>query len=274
MIVKQEDGGRKRMIKEDEVIYQTLSVTRSGLAAESRPRVQFNGEWLSEFGFENGVLIQALPEWEGLVFNLCDKNITYSELYRGTRERGGTLNRAYISGTRTQKGVTFVTTGRHISRSGLKCGDALIAKCEYGCIRVRKVNGNIRLINVAKTKRPYTNEPAPMVFLLGDWLGEIGFAPDILMTVASEPGIITFTAYEKAVIYSEIVKYARQNKMQLVQVSTKEGSPLITLTGNRITNAGFSLGDIFLAEYEYGVIKLQKLEPERFGFAEAESRRE
>jgi len=216
-------------------------------------------------------LIQALPEPEGLVFNLCNTNINYSELYNATKEKGGTLNRAYISNQRFLNGLTFVTTGQHIYKSGLTFGDALIAKCEHGRIRVRKVKGNVRLINVARTKRPYTNESTPMVFLLGDWLTDIGFASDTLMTVASEPGCITFIAYDKAIIYSEIVKYARKNKMQLIQVSTKEGAPLITLTGNRITNAGFSLGDIFAAEYEYGSIKLQKFDPERFGFPEVEN---
>jgi len=222
-------------------------------------------------GFVNSTLVQSLPEQNGLVFNLCDKNINYSELYNETKEKGGTLNRAYISNTRTIKGPTFVTTGQHIYKSGLEFGDALIAKYEYGRIRVRKVSGNVRLINVARTKKPYTGEPIPAVFLLGDWLNDIGFTPDTLMTAASEPGCITFTAHNKAVIYSDIVKYARQNKMKLIQVSTKDGAPLITLTGNCVGNAGFSLGDIFSANYEYGVIKLQKLDPRRFGFPEAEN---
>ena len=269
MILNQEDGGRKRVLQENGAVYQVLTVHRSGLAENSRPRIQMCGDWLTEMGFNNGVLIQSLPEPDGLVFNLCDKNINYSDLYNKTKEEGGALNRAYISNQRTLKGLTFVTTGQHIYKSGLKFGDSLLAKCEPGCIRVRKINGNIRLINVARTKRPYTNEPAPMVFLLGEWLNEIGFEPDTLLTVASDPGCITFTAHNKAVVYSEIVKFARKNKMQLMQVSKKDGSsPLITLSGNRITNAGFSLGDIFAAEYEYGVIRLQKLDPQRFGFPE------
>jgi len=271
MILNQEDGGRKRLIEEDGAIYQVLSVSRNGLAANSRPRIQIVGDWLNEMGFVNGVLVQTLPKPDGIVFNLCDKNINYSELYNATREKGGTLNRVYICNERTRSGTALVTTGKHLLKGGLELGDECIAKCEYGCIRVRKVKGNVRLINVARTKRPYTNEPTPMVFLLGEWLADIGFASDTLITVASEPGCITFTAHNKAVIYSEIVKYARKNKMQLVQVSTKESTPLITLTGNRITNAGFSLGDIFAAEYEYGSIKLQKFDPERFGFPEVES---
>jgi len=268
MILNQEDGGRKRLIEGDGVIYQVLSVTRSGRVTDRRPRIQVEGNWLTEMGFVSGVLVQALPEQDGLVFNLCDKNITYSELYNETKEKSGALNRAYISNTRTHRGLTFVTTGQPIHKGGLTFGDALVAKCEYGRIRVRKINGNIRLVNVARMKKPGTGEPTPKVFLLGDWLNNISFTSNTLVTVATEPGCITFTAHDKAVIYSEIVKYARQNKMQLIQVSTKDGSPLINVQGLCATRAGFDLGDIFAAEYENGSIKLKRFDPQRFGFPE------
>ena len=268
MILNQEDGGRKRLIEGDGAIYQVLNVTRSGRLKNSRPRIQIVGDWLTEMGFVDGVLVQALPEPDGLVFNLCDKNITYSELYKETTEKSGLLNRAYISNSRTLKGLTYVTTGQHIYKGGLKSGDAVVAKCEYGRIRVRKIKENIRLVNVARMKKPHTGEPMPRVFLLGNWLNDIGFASDTLVTIATELGCITFTAYDKAVIYSEIVKYARQNKMQLIQVSTKYSSPLISVQGLCATRAGFDLGDIFAAEYEYGSIKLKRFDPQRFGFPE------
>jgi len=266
MTSMQENNERPRLPEEDAVVYQIITVQRNGLAVDSRPRIQFTGDWLLRMGFVSGALVQTLPEQDGFVFNLCDENIKYSELFHSTKEKGGTLIRLYIADQRTQKGPALVTTGKHIYSGGLKMGDTCIARCEYGRIRVRKVSGNIRLINVARTKDPHTGEPVPMVFMFGDWLNDIGFTCDTLMTVASEPGCITFTAHNKAVVYSEIVKFARKNKMQLVQVSTKDGAPHITLTGSRIVNAGFSLGDIFAAEYEYGSIRLQKLDPLRFGF--------
>ena len=266
MILNQEEGGRKRLLKEDGAIYQVINIHRNGLATNSRPRIQIVGDWLTDIGFINGALVQTLPEPDGVVFNLCNENINYSELHHATKEKGGTLIRVYICNERTRAGTALVSTGRHLLKGGLELGDACIAKCEHGCIRIRKVSGNVRLVNVARTKKPRTNEPAPMVFLLGDWLNDIGFTSDTLMTVAAEDNSITFTAHNKAVVYSEVVKYARQHKMQLMQVSTKDGVPLITLTGSRVVKAGFSLGDIFAAEYEHGVITLQKLNPQRFGF--------
>ena len=272
MILNQEDGGRKRLIEEDGAMYQVLNVTRSGFAVDSRPRIQITGDWLTELGFVKSALVQALPEPDGLVLNLCNKNINYSELYNETIEKGGALNRMYISNQRTRKGLTLVITGQHIYRGGLKHGDSLLAKCEYGRIRVRKVSGNIRLINVAKTQNDYTKKALPMVYLFGEWLNDIGFPTDTLVTVKPESGCITFTAHDKAIIYSELVRLARKEKMRLIQVSTRYCSaevpeaPLISVTGSCVERAGFVLGDIFAAEYEYGVIKLQKLVPEKFGF--------
>jgi len=274
MIINQEEGGRIRIIKEDGAIYQVIAITRSGRAVDSRPRIQITGDWLTELGFVKSALVQALPEPDGLVMNLCDKNVNYSELYNETREKGGALNRMYISNQRTRKGLTLVVTGQHIYKGGLKHGDALLAKCEYGRIRVRKVNGNVRLINISKAQDDYTKKALPMVYLFGEWLNDIGFPIDTLVTAKPEPDCITFTAHDKAIIYSELVRLARKEKMRLIQVSTRYCSaevpeaPLISVTGSCVERAGFVLGDIFAAEYEYGVIKLQKLEPKRFGFPE------
>ena len=265
---KRKYNGVTEIRNENGAIFQIMTVQRNGRADSTRPRIQFNGDWLPEMGFVNGALIQSLPEPNGFVFNLCNYNTgTYSDLFDYTRRQGGTLVRAYLNTDNNQ--ARFVTTGSHIYKSGLVLGDNLVAKCEYGRIRVRKITGNVRLVYVSRSKQPRTGEPVPMVFLLGDWLEEIGFASDTLVTVAAEPGCITFKAHSKAIIYSEVVKYARQHKMQLQQVSIKDGSPLITHTGKRVIAAGFRLGEVFVAEYEYGIIKLKKLEPEQFGFPAA-----
>ena len=247
--------------------YHLLNVQRTGLAADNRPRLQFCGDWLTEMGFVNGALVQSLPETDGLVFNLCDKNINYSDLYNATKEKGGKLNRAYISNTRTMKGLVFVTTGWHITKGGLQYGDNLVAKYEYGCIRVRKTGEHIHLFHVGNIKKAHTGESEPRIWLHGDWMNEIGFAPDTLVTVAAAPDCITFTACEKAVVYSDVVRFARKNKMKLTQVATTSyGQPLINMKGSHIDRAGFACDDMIAACYAYGEIKLQKFDPQKFGF--------
>jgi hypothetical protein len=248
------------------MIYQTFKVQRNGLAANSRPRIRIVGEWLPEMGFVSGALAQVLPETDELVFNLSNENINYSELYHSTKELGGSLVRLHVEKQSAAGCPALITTGNHIYRAGLHLGDACIAKCEHGRISVRKVVGNVRLVNVARDKNERTGEPMPKVWICGDWLNSIGFTLGTLVTAAAEPNRITFAAHDMAVVYSDIVRIARRNKLRLLQVSEKGGLPLINFKGEHVDRAGFALGDILAADYEHGMIKLQKLDPRRFGF--------
>ena len=248
------------------MIFQLLSVQKNGLKSDTRPRIQIVGDWLLELGFVNGALAQTIPEKDGFLFKLCNENINYSELYHSTREQGGTLIRVCITDERTRKGLTLVTTGRHILKGGLVLGDKLIAKCEYGCIKVRKISGNVRLVHVARTKHEYTGEPIPKLWLCGDWLNDLGFTADTLVTAHSEPNCITFTAHSKEIIYSDVVKFARKNKLRLIQVATKLGAPVINFGGAYIDHAEFGLDDILSIEYEQNFLKLQKFDPQKFNF--------
>jgi hypothetical protein len=54
--------------------------------------------------------------------------------------------------------------------------------------------------------------------------------------------------------------------MRLIQVARKNNTSMIKLSGSAIERAGFTLDDIFAIEYEYGNIKLQKFDPQKFGF--------
>lgn len=239
------------------------------MAANSYPKIQLSGDWLTGMGFVPGSLVQALPEPDGFVFNLVDENVSYSHLFNSTKEHGGSLIRVFGDGGCGGGGAFFAATGKYIYGSGLKIGNALVANYQHGCVRVRKVSGNVRLIPVARLKQTYPAEPKPYVLLSGDWLNGIGFTPDTLVAMAAEPYRITFTAYDKEIVYRDIARSARRNKMRLVQVSTKYGTPLIKVTGSAAESSGFGLGDIFAADYEHGIIKLQKFEPKRFGFPEA-----
>jgi hypothetical protein len=213
-------------------------------------------------GFVPGSLVQAMPEPDGFVFNLCKENAV-------KEQQGGSLIKVFESDG--NEGTFFVTTGKYIYSSGLKMGDALIAKYEYGHIRVRKVSENVRLTHVAKITNANTGESKPYVLLSGAWLNAIGFTPDTLVTMAAEPNRITFTAHDKEIIYRDIARHARLNKMILFQIQTKGKYPLIKVTSSVVESSGFGLGDIFAAEYEHGSIRLQKLDPQRFGFPETEN---
>jgi len=248
------------------MIYQVLTVQKNGLSANIRPRIQFHGDWLTEMGFLPGALVQELPLPGEAVFNLYDENVHYRSLFNATKEMGGTLIHVYNINIQTWNGPGFVTTGNHIYKSGFKLGDELIAQCEYGRIRVRKVESGVRIIPVARNVKEYTGEHAPSVLLTGGWLEQLGFTPGRLAAVAPAPGCITITARNNPDGYREDVKFARRHKMNLIQVAVHKGFPRIRVKGPCASRAGFALGDFFAASCEYGLIKLQKFDPLRFGF--------
>ena len=247
-------------------ILQLISIQRNGRAESTRPRILFCGDWLTQMGFINGALVQALPEPKGFVFHLCNENVHYSELFTQTKEKGGTLIRVHSSNKRTGAKTTLVTTGYHIYRYGLCMGDSLVAKCEYGCIRLRKISDSMRLIHVAKDKKERTGEYEPKIWICGEWMHDIGFTPDTLVTVAMESNLITLTAQNEAIVYRDVVHFVRKHHMRLAQVATRDGVPLINVKGSCATRAGFALGDMFAVTYEYGRIKLQKPDLQALGF--------
>jgi hypothetical protein len=70
--------------------------------------------------------------------------------------------------------------------------------------------------------------------------------------------------------YSDAVRFARLNKMKLVQVrevtSQETPYPCIATTGSSIDKAGFAPGDTLLAYCERGIINLQKHDFEELDF--------
>jgi hypothetical protein len=246
---------------------QFLSVQRCGPAANSRPRIQLTGGWLAEMGFVDGALVEALPVPGGIDFILRNENIRrYSGLYHCAKENGGSLIRAYVPASRSRKGPAFVASGRYILKGGLKVGDQLAAKYEYGLVRVRKAGDGIRLLQVTKERDGRTGAFRPKAWLWGSWLNDIGFAPGAIVAIAAEPGCITLTAQGGDAKYGDIVKSARQNRARLVKAIARRGVPTINFTGPPLVRAGFAIGDALAAECGRGLIKLQRLELGRFGF--------
>ena len=255
-------------------MYQLLSVNRTGGAVKPRPRISFFGEWLYDIGFIPNALVQVLPEPDGMVFNLCNEGINnYSDLFHSTRHKGGNLIRVYLGDARDHEGPTFVTSGKYIYSGGLADGDALIAKYDCGVIRVRKIDPkklgyeNVKVIPTTSIKNKHTGSPVPKVRLYGDWLNEIGFLSNSLVLSLSEKDSILFQLRNEGIEnYGGLVRYARQNGMKLIQVREEANLPVIGITGSCVSKACFDTGDMLVASYQHGVIKLQKLNPAVLGF--------
>jgi hypothetical protein len=83
----------------------------------------------------------------------------------------------------------------------------------------------------------------------------------------SEPNCIIFQLQDGGMEkYKELVQFARQNKMKLLQIREEAGLPNLMTTGSLVEKAGFEITDALSASYEDGIIKLQKLDFEKLGF--------
>jgi hypothetical protein len=234
--------------------FQTFSIARNGVA--KRPRIYFHGTWLAQMGFMPGVLIQAIPEPDGMIFRLCDENIPkYSVLALETHVKGGKLLQGCC-----EQGMTLVTSGDYILNGGLNLGDACIARYDYGIIRVRKLPPQTKIIT---TKRGLPKSR----MICGTLLTTNGFNPGSLATVAAEPGKIFFSLQEQGIeSYREMVRRARAEKMSLLQVVNAAGVIRITIPDLCLHKAGFAIDDAFVVHYNYGALTLKKLDFEALGF--------
>jgi len=224
-------------------------ITRRNRATND-PRLAFYAHWLNDMGFVIGALAQFLPEEYGMTFTLYNENIPkYSELLRTTREKGGTLIHVCRHNHREDPHLCII--GKYLEQTGLKYGDTMLMRYEYGSIRMRKLpNDMIRVVTS---------------HLSGKWLAELGFTPDEVLTVAAEPGMITCKLQENGQDRAaELVKYARQNKLQLIQVRPPSNN--IDLPPSYLEKAGVLPTDALLATCEYGFIQLQKLDFVALGF--------
>lgn len=223
--------------------------------SKNSSRLDFETECLHDMGFIFDALVQFLPEPNGAVFTLCNENIEkYSELYRKTKEKGGLL----LKITNDKKHPVLKVSGTRLYNTGLVCGDKLIALCEYGFIRMRKIpNGGTVMLTTSH--------------VVGKWLCEYGFVSGAVLTIASEYGLITCTLQENgAEKTAELVKYARQNHLKLLQVNKqKQNSGIMNwfdIPQSCLEKAGFAFDDLLFAVCEYGSIKLQKPDFKALGF--------
>ena len=98
--------------------------------------------------------------------------------------------------------------------------------------------------------------PGPTLRISTARLVELGFVPDAVVTVAAEPGAVTFTLREGG---RELVRFARANKMQLIQVQRHDRRILMEISGRLIEKAGLTEGDEITALCWRGLIQVRKL---------------
>jgi len=244
--------------------FNLLTVTNTASRGVRCPGIFFLTERLADAGFISGALVQALPEPDGMAFNLCDDNIRrYSELDADTKEKGGKLIQVHHTKVRQREGPSLAVSGQILSRAGLAFGDTLIVRYGYGIVRLKKLPGTIKVIHVKSKTDSRTGKPILQLGLCGEWLSGLGFTPDALFTAYSEKGCVNFKLCDEGIErYSELVRFARQTGMKLLQVRTApmrgKRFPRIEISGSCLDDAGVCIGEPLLTFCEFGLITLRK----------------
>jgi hypothetical protein len=212
-------------------------------------------------GFISGALVQFLPRLGGVYFVLCDENIPqYSALSRDTKEKGGSLMQVYAA----PNGLQLCISGAKLNPVGFAFGDYLIARYQYGLIRIRKMPPG-------KIVTPHVS---------GKWLAESGFVPGSVFTIDAQNGLISCQIQDNSpertlARNAELVKYARANKLHLHQVNkieyyTRKGTPgsfpFFDIPPHCLKMAGFSPDAHLFAGVDYGLIQLQAIDFDALGF--------
>ena len=106
----------------------------------------------------------------------------------------------------------------------------------------------------------------PGFYLVGQWLPDMGFAPGALVQALPEPGGIVFNLCDENIRkYSELDAETQERGGKLIQafssiIKGKQCSLLMT-SGQYLIRAGLDFGDLLMASYEPGLIRVRKLPP-------------
>ncbi|MCL6592170.1 MAG: hypothetical protein K6U80_19765 [Firmicutes bacterium] len=122
-----------------------------------------------------------------------------------------------------------------------------------------------RVLTVTHAKAAHGRRP--VIKLHGDWLDEIGFTAGELVAAKYEKGRIILQLQDFAQ-YRDLRKGELKPSSGLFQVRRqpkgKKQCSQIGLTGFWLERFGFTIGSVFVARYEYGLIKLLVIDPELF----------
>jgi hypothetical protein len=103
------------------------------------------------------------------------------------------------------------------------------------------------------------------VYIYGDWLPDMGFTPGVLVQALPEPdgGIVFRLCDENIRRYSELDAVTQKSGGKLIQahsaVIKQKERPGLATSGQILCDAGFSFGDMLIARYQRGQIRLKKL---------------
>jgi len=191
-------------------------------------------------GFVYGASVWATPQNDGFTLAL-NKPVEHSAcklIHVG-------LGRAKL--------VLNLALGKNFATTGLSSGDFLVAEYTYGLINARKLPAAQKYYIIGS----YNHDAFLQVS--GAWLNDAGFMPDTIATVAIADGRIIFSLWsDTTATYADIVKFARERKLKIIQPRKNQTRTIMDIAGHILKRAGLETSDIVGLRYEYGYIELFK----------------
>jgi len=112
---------------------------------------------------------------------------------------------------------------------------------------------------------------SPRIQIISRSLEDIGFFEDVLAVAEYVNECIVIKINDEDIeSYSELVKQVRENDSKLIQVGSvfekEKLVPTISIIGNWLSKHGFAPCDKIIVNYEYGVIRIKKLDCSKIVF--------
>jgi len=217
-----------------------------------RTKIGVRSSWLADMGFVCGAPVWAMPQPDGFTLTLHSKHSKMDGM------DSGKLIHVGLDGKKLALTLNFA---KNFSVAGLSAGDFLAARYEYGVITARKLPPAQKYYVVGAQNH------GAFLRLCGGWLNDTGFLPDtIAMAAVLRDGMTLRLWDDTAATHSDIVKFARAHKYQVVQPQKNQHITFIDLNGYTLNRTGFDTGDIAGIHYEHGCITLFKPDLQTLGF--------
>ena len=217
-----------------------------------RHKINIRSPWLAEMGFIPGAAVCASPEQDG--FTLTLQNIVQNSAY-------GNGKLIHVGLEKVDKPALSLNFANNFATTGLTGGDFLAAGYQYGVITARKIPDVQNCYTVGSRSH------GPFLRLYGDWISDLGFLLDSIVTAAISRDLITLRLWDDpSATYDDIVKFARLNKLQVLQVRKNQLVTFIDLDAHILERAGLKSGDICGICHKHGGITLFKPDLKKLGF--------
>jgi len=217
-----------------------------------RTKIKISSPWLADMGFVYGAPVRAIPLPDGLTLVLQNEH---------NEKEGGKLIHV---GLYRDKPTMTLNFSKSFSIPGLATGDFLAARYEYGVITARKISRAQKYCAVA------SHNHGAFLRLNGAWLDDAGFLSDTIVMAAVCRDCITLRLWDESAkpnaTYSDIVKFARAHKYQVLRAQVNQKITYINLGAHLLSRAGFGIGDIAGIHYEHGRITLLRSDLQQLGF--------